>query len=100
MCSCSVLVQSAVLARVRPPAPTSRFALPPAPPPPPPTPPVPAARPVQSAFGSLSGTAYDPSGAVIPGVEVVVTNLQTKVQQTVTSNAPGDFVFQGLPPGD
>jgi len=85
-----------------PPVPSSQFALPPAPPPPPPPPPprVPAARRSQSAFGSLSGTAYDPSGAVIPGVEVVVMNLQTKVQQTVTSNAPGEFVFQGLPPGD
>src|SRR5207249_2873291 len=49
---------------VPPPVPTTRFALPPAPPPPPPPPaPLLPGRPAQVEFGSLSGTAYDPSGA-------------------------------------
>jgi TonB family protein len=83
-----------------PPLPPSRFALPPAaPPPPPPLPPLPATSP-QTEFGSLSGTAYDPSGAVIPGVTVVATNLQTRAGQTTTNNAAGDYAFQQLPAGD
>jgi TonB family protein len=82
-----------------PPLPPSRLALPPAaPPPPPPPPPLPATSQVE--FGSLSGTAYDPSGAVIPGVTVTVTNLQTRASQTRTNNEAGDFTFQQLPAGD
>jgi TonB family protein len=56
--------------------------------------------PAQAPSGSLSGTAYDPSGAVVPGVTVTVTNIQTKSVETVTSGPAGEFRFQTLQAGD
>jgi TonB family protein len=49
---------------------------------------------------SLSGTVFDPSGAVIPGAAIVVTNLQTNVAQSTSSDAAGDYSFSQLAPGD
>ncbi len=47
--------------------------------------------------GSLSGTVTDPSGAVVPGANVTVTNLQGATHKAV-SNAEGRFSFPLLPP--
>jgi hypothetical protein len=49
--------------------------------------------------GSISGTAVDPSEAVIPGVTVVISNLETGMQQTTTTNSDGFFSVSALPPG-
>jgi len=49
--------------------------------------------------GALTGTVSDPSGAVVPGVDIVVTNEATgEVRRGVTSNA-GVFYIPLLPPG-
>jgi Carboxypeptidase regulatory-like domain len=53
----------------------------------------------QTTFGSLTGTATDPSGAVIPGVQVALTNLATSSRQTTTTNADGIYEFVNVLPG-
>jgi hypothetical protein len=50
--------------------------------------------------GSIAGRITDPSGAVIPGVTVVVTNLQTGTIQSSVSNSDGLYRFVLLSPGD
>ncbi|WP_419806014.1 carboxypeptidase regulatory-like domain-containing protein [Terriglobus sp.] len=49
---------------------------------------------------TLSGTVKDPSGAVLPGAQVVIRNLGTAVERTVTSDAAGQYVAPSLAPGD
>ena len=49
--------------------------------------------------GSVSGTVKDPSGAAIVGASVVLANINTGVQQTVTTNARGAYTFPVLPVG-
>lgn len=49
--------------------------------------------------GQIVGTVQDPSGAVIPGVEVQVQNEETRAVYRVVSGADGGFVFSPLPPG-
>ena len=50
--------------------------------------------------GSIVGTVADPTGAVIPGAEVVATNNATGATRTVNSGADGTFAFRQLPPGN
>src|SRR5687768_7719567 len=52
-----------------------------------------------SATGSLSGTVTDPSGGVLPGASVVVTNRGTGGSQTVASGAQGEWRGAALPVG-
>lgn len=54
----------------------------------------------QETSGSILGTVTDPSGAVIPRAEVVVTNRQTSNQQTTATTGAGIFNFPNLPIGD
>jgi hypothetical protein len=58
-----------------------------------------AASPVQEFRGSLRGSIADTTGAVLPGVTVVVTNIETKVLQTSVSDADGRFTILYLNPG-
>jgi len=44
----------------------------------------------------IRGTVTDPSGAVLPNVEVTAKNVDTGVVTTTTSNASGDYIFQNL----
>jgi hypothetical protein len=53
----------------------------------------------QSMFATLSGTVIDPSGAVIPGADVSVTNAHSGVVRKVVSNAEGFFNVSSLPAG-
>ena len=48
---------------------------------------------------NLQGSAEDPSGAVIPGATVVLTNTDTGVSQKATTGAQGEFRFVSLAPG-
>lgn len=43
----------------------------------------------QSDRGAITGTVSDPTGAVIPGVQVTATELATKVQTTATTSDVG-----------
>lgn len=49
---------------------------------------------------TLSGTIKDPSGAVLPGAQVVIRNLGTGQERTVKSDGAGQYVAPSLPPGD
>src|SRR6185437_13097738 len=40
----------------------------------------------------------DPSGAIIPGATVTLTNKSTNQTQTASTNASGTYVFNALPP--
>jgi hypothetical protein len=49
--------------------------------------------------GAISGRVTDQSGAVVPGVSVVVRNLATGVNQSAESNHAGLYRFPALMPG-
>ena len=48
---------------------------------------------------SMSGVIHDPSGAVIPGVSVTVTNPATNFVRSAISNEAGVYNLPGLQPG-
>src|ERR1700736_2438930 len=50
--------------------------------------------------GTLTGTVTDPTGAVIPGATVTVTDVATKAQRTTISNKDGQYVLANVPPGN
>src|SRR5436305_14790978 len=49
--------------------------------------------------GGIRGVVADPSGAVIPGVNVTVTNTASGVSERVTTNESGVYVVPFLNPG-
>src|SRR5450755_1612740 len=49
--------------------------------------------------GQVTGLVTDPSGSVIVGATVTVTNSQTNVGRTTTTNSAGDYTFPALQPG-
>ncbi len=53
----------------------------------------------QTFRGTLLGTVTDSNGAVVPGADVVVTNMDTGIARTVKSNEVGDFNAPELPIG-
>ncbi|MFY9793011.1 MAG: carboxypeptidase-like regulatory domain-containing protein, partial [Candidatus Sulfotelmatobacter sp.] len=53
------------------------------------------------ATGAITGTIQDPSGAVVAGAEVRITNQETGVlERSVTSGADGSFTAPLLPAGE
>lgn len=48
--------------------------------------------------GQLAGSVTDPSGAVIPGASVMVTNLGTNAERTETTSSNGAYTMTGLAP--
>jgi len=53
----------------------------------------------QTNVGSLTGTVSDPSGAAVPGAQVVLTNTDTQTAQSAETDSAGVYVFGGLPLG-
>ena len=49
--------------------------------------------------GTLRGTISDPSGAVVPGARISVSNETRLVMRTAQSGSDGTYLFQFLPPG-
>src|SRR5580704_5903386 len=47
----------------------------------------------------IKGTVQDPSGSVVPGAEVTVTQTDTSVARTVTTGADGGYLFTELAVG-
>jgi hypothetical protein len=50
-------------------------------------------------FGRISGTAKDPTGAVVPGVSVTATCTETGIKSTTQTDVQGFYVFPSLPVG-
>ncbi len=53
----------------------------------------------QNAQGTIVGHVTDPSGAVIAGAKVTVTDLSDNIVHTVVTNSDGDYTLPGLDPG-
>ena len=53
----------------------------------------------QGATGRVIGRVADPSGAVLSGVKVALTNQATGVSRDVTTNDSGDYSFVSVAPG-
>jgi Carboxypeptidase regulatory-like domain len=51
-------------------------------------------------YASIRGTVTDPTGAVIAGVKVTVTNTATGISYNGVTNKDGLFVFPQIPIGD
>jgi hypothetical protein len=49
---------------------------------------------------ALTGTVTDPTGAVVPGATVTITNVATNQTRTVTTGADGAYRIQLLEPGN
>lgn len=49
---------------------------------------------------SLGGTVLDPSGALIPGATVTLTNPATNLTKVVQSGSAGSYTFEQVLPGD
>jgi hypothetical protein len=54
----------------------------------------------QSFTGSILGTVKDPTGALIPGAQVLVVNTATNLRLTETTGPDGFYRANNLPPGD
>src|SRR5215831_19836197 len=53
----------------------------------------------QTTFGSIAGSVSDPTGAIIPGAEITLTNLGTTEKRVAPSNTDGLYQFVNLVPG-
>src|SRR5216684_2486091 len=53
----------------------------------------------QTYTGGLTGAVTDPAGAVVPGAELKLTNLDTNDARRQTTNEIGVYTFTALPPG-
>ncbi len=51
------------------------------------------------ATAQISGTVRDQSGALLPGVEVKVTQTATGLERSVLTNETGSYVLPNLPIG-
>jgi hypothetical protein len=54
----------------------------------------------QAPVGTISGTVYDESGAVIPNATVSIRNKATGVERQLTTGADGTFSAPALPAGE
>lgn len=50
-------------------------------------------------LGDLSGEVRDPSGALVPGVRITLTNVATNATRQTTTNEAGFYAFPALQPG-
>jgi hypothetical protein len=53
----------------------------------------------QITTGTIQGAVTDANGAIVPGANVVIKNLDTNLSRTITSDEGGRFVALALPPG-
>jgi len=53
----------------------------------------------QITSATISGTVKDQTNAILPGVDVVVKNLETGLTRTAVTDVNGYFTVAGLPPG-
>src|SRR5262245_55362914 len=60
---------------------------------------LPALLGAQSPTATLGGTVVDQTGAVVPDVEVMVLNTETKAERRGLTGREGHFTIALLPPG-
>jgi hypothetical protein len=53
----------------------------------------------QAYFGTVTGVLTDPSGAVIPGANVTLTDQEKGYTFNATSSGEGRYLFRSIPPG-
>src|SRR3954470_20742830 len=53
----------------------------------------------QITAGTVSGTIRDETGAVLPGVDVVIKNRDTGISRSIVTDSNGSFTVPGLLPG-
>src|SRR6266446_1479154 len=53
----------------------------------------------QITTGTIQGTVTDANGAIVPGANVAIKNLETNLSRTLTTDDGGRFVALALPPG-
>src|SRR5215813_12403833 len=53
----------------------------------------------QAYFGTVSGELSDPTGALVQGASVVLTDQQKGFSFTATSDNNGRYLFRSIPPG-
>ncbi len=49
--------------------------------------------------GGVSGSIFDPSGAVVPGAEVTLLDIAQNKSRIVKADAGGHFEYDNLPAG-
>ena len=54
----------------------------------------------QSTFATVTGTVTDPAGAVIPGVTLTATHIETNIRTTAQSNEAGVYTIAQLKEGE
>jgi len=52
-----------------------------------------------TATGTVAGTVTDPSGAVVSGATVTLTDVATNTSRSTTTNDAGRYIFVNVPPG-
>jgi hypothetical protein len=60
---------------------------------------LPAVAQTQITTGTIQGTVTDANGAIMPGANVEIKNLDTNLSKTLTTDEGGRFVALALPPG-
>jgi len=58
---------------------------------------IPIAGFVQTSFVTFSGTVVDPNGRIIPGVTLVLSDMQRDAKREVKTDSGGRFEFVGVP---
>ncbi len=53
----------------------------------------------QIASGTIVGTAFDPTDAIVAGAEIILSNIQTQLRRTVVTDSAGNFTAPQLPVG-
>ena len=53
----------------------------------------------QITSATISGTIKDETGGVLPGVDLVIANLDTGLTRSAVTDSNGSFTVPGLPPG-
>jgi len=53
----------------------------------------------QTTVAQISGTVKDQSGAVLPGVEVTVTQTDTGLKRSIPTDEMGSYILSNLPLG-
>ena len=53
----------------------------------------------QADRGTITGSVTDPNGAAVAGARITVANMDTKVKQTTTTTAAGEWTLPSMPVG-